>query len=158
VLPLVTVALSGFMFGWAKPVPVNFHNLRNPRWHSIWVAAAGPGVNVLQALIWALVARILAETVSPTGLAGGFWLAVAEKGVIVNVIFAILNLFPLLPLDGGRIMASLLPPKLSYTYSRLEPFGLIILLVLVATGALSRVLGPMVMASVNQIYSMFGLQ
>ena len=158
VLPLVTVALSGFMFGWAKPVPVNFHNLRNPRWHSVWVAAAGPGVNVVQALAWALVARLLAETVSPTGLAGGFWLAVAEKGVIVNVVFAILNLFPLLPLDGGRIMASLLPPRISYSYSRLEPYGMVILIILMVTGVFSRLLSPLVMAGVNAIYSIFGLQ
>jgi Zn-dependent protease len=157
-LPLVTVALSGFMFGWAKPVPVNFRNLRNPRWHSVWVAAAGPGVNVIQAFAWALVARLLAETVAPTGLAGGFWLAVAEKGVIVNVVFAILNLFPLLPLDGGRIMASLLPPRISYSYSRLEPYGMIILIILMVTGLFSRLLSPLVMAGVTQIYSLFGLQ
>ena len=158
VLPLVTVALSGFMFGWAKPVPVNFNNLRNPRWHSVWVAAAGPGVNVVQALVWALVARLLAESVSPTGLAGGFWLAVAEKGVIVNVVFAILNLFPLLPLDGGRIMASLLPPRISYSYSRLEPYGMVILIILMVTGVFSRLLSPLVNAGVNAIYSIFGLQ
>jgi Zn-dependent protease len=158
VLPLVTVALSGFMFGWAKPVPVNFNNLRNPRWHSVWVAAAGPGVNVLQALAWALVARLLAETVAPTGLAGGFWLAVAEKGVIVNVVFAILNLFPLLPLDGGRILASLLPPRISYSYSRLEPYGMVILIILMVTGVFSRLLSPLVMAGVTLIYSLFGLQ
>ena len=158
VLPLVTVALSGFMFGWAKPVPVNFNNLRTPRWHSVWVAAAGPGVNVVQALVWALVARLLAESVSPTGLAGGFWLAVAEKGVIVNVVFAILNLFPLLPLDGGRIMASLLPPRISYSYSRLEPYGMVILIILMVTGVFSRLLSPLVNAGVNAIYSIFGLQ
>ncbi|HYC37978.1 MAG TPA: site-2 protease family protein [Usitatibacter sp.] len=158
VLPLVTVALSGFMFGWAKPVPVNFGNLRNPRVDSIWVAGAGPGINILQALLWALVARILAGTVSPTGLAGGFWLAVAEAGVVVNVIFAILNLFPLLPLDGGRILASLLPPRLAYGYARTEPYGMIILIVLVVSGALSWLLGPLVAASVGSLYSIFGLR
>lgn len=158
VLPLVTVLLSGFMFGWAKPVPVNFGNLRNPKRDSLWVAAAGPGSNVLQALAWALVALVLVNVVSPTGLAGGFWLAVAEAGVVVNVVFAILNLFPLLPLDGGRIMASLLPDSLSAAYSRLEPYGLIILIALIVTGALSWLLGPLVGGTLSLIYSIFGLR
>jgi Zn-dependent protease len=155
-LPLLT-AFTGFIFGWAKPVPVNFANLRNPRRDAIWVAAAGPGANLVQALAWALVARVLAETVAPTGLAGGFWLAVAEAGIFVNVLIGLFNLFPLLPLDGGRIISSLLPPRLSYSYSRLEPYGLIILILLVATGVLGRVLGPLMMVSVQAIYSLFGL-
>ena len=157
VLPLVTVMLSGFMFGWAKPVPVNFANLRHPKRDSLWVAAAGPGSNILQAIAWATVALVLAKTVAPTGLAGGFWLAVAEAGVQVNVVFAILNLFPLLPLDGGRIVTSLLPDRLAYAYSRLEPYGMIILIVLIVTGALSYVLGPLVIGTINFIYSAFGL-
>ena len=157
VLPLVTLALTNFMFGWARPVPVNFNNLRNPRWHSVWVAAAGPGINLVQALVWAAVARVLAGTVPPDGLVGGFWMSVAEKGVIVNVVFAVLNLFPILPLDGGRIVASLLPPRMSYSYSRLEPYGMIVLLVLMATGLFSRLLGPPVMFAANGIFSLFGL-
>jgi Zn-dependent protease len=157
VLPLLTVMLSGFMFGWAKPVPVNFNNLRNPKRDSLWVAAAGPGSNIVQALAWATLALALAHLVSPTGLAGGFWLAVAEAGVQVNVVFAILNLFPLLPLDGGRILTSLLPNKLAYAYSRTEPYGMLILIVLIVTGALNYVLGPLVGGALNLIYSAFGL-
>lgn len=157
VLPLVTVALSGFMFGWAKPVPVNFGNLRNPRVHGMWVAAAGPGSNMVQAIIWALVAKVLLETVPPTGLAGAFWFAVAQAGVLWNVVFAILNLFPLLPLDGGRIVASLLPPRVAYTYAKTEPYGMIILIVLVVTGIFSKVLGPLVVASITSINKIFGL-
>ena len=157
VLPLVTVMLSGFMFGWAKPVPVNFNNLRDPKRDSLWVAAAGPGSNIVQALIWATVALVLASVVSPTGLAGGFWLAVAEAGVQVNVVFAILNLFPLLPLDGGRIVTSLLPNRLAYAYSRTEPFGMLILIVLIVTGVLNYVLGPLMVGTLNLIYTAFGL-
>jgi Zn-dependent protease len=156
VLPLLT-SFTGFIFGWAKPVPVNFENLRNPRRDAIWVAAAGPGANLAQALAWALVARVLAETVAPTGLAGGFWLAVAEAGIFVNVLIGLFNLFPVLPLDGGRIISSLLPPRIAYSYSRLEPYGLIILILLVATGVLGRVLGPLLVLSVQAIYSLFGL-
>lgn len=157
VVPLVMVLLSGFMFGWAKPVPVNFANLRDPKRHSLWVAAAGPGSNIVQALLWALVALVLVKMVAPTGLAGGFWLAVAEAGVLVNVVFAILNLFPLLPLDGGRILTSLLPDRLAYTYSRTEPYGMIILIALIVTGALGWLLRPLVGGSLTFIYSLFGL-
>ena len=158
VLPIVTLLLSGFMFGWAKPVPVNFQNLRHPKRDSLWVAAAGPASNLAQALIWAAVARVLAEVISPTGLAGGFWLAVAEAGVVVNVAFAILNLVPLLPLDGGRMLASILPGRLSYQYSRLEPYGMIILILLIVTPVLGRVLNPLVLGTLRAIYSLFGLQ
>jgi len=158
VLPVVTLLLSGFMFGWAKPVPVNFNNLRNPKADSLWVAAAGPGSNILQALIWALVARVLLEVVSPNGLAGSFWISVAEAGIVVNIAFAILNLFPLLPLDGGRMLAAVLPNRLSYAYSRLEPYGMIILILLMVSRVLSYVLGPLVVASLGLVYSLFGLQ
>ena len=157
-LPLVTLMLSGFMFGWAKPVPVNFNNLRNPKADSLWVAAAGPVSNIVQALIWAAVARVLVEFVSPTGLAGGFWIAVAEAGIVVNIAFAILNLLPLLPLDGGRMLAAVLPNRLSYAYSRLEPYGMLILIVLIVTPVLSSILNPLVVGGLRLVYSLFGLQ
>jgi Zn-dependent protease len=158
VLPLATVALTGFMFGWAKPVPVNFGHLRQPqRRNSIFVAAAGPGSNVVQALLWALIARVLAETVSPNGLVGSFWMSVAEKGVIINVVFAVLNLVPILPLDGGRIVANVLPPRAAYSYSRLEPYGMPILILLIVTGAFNWLLGPPVALATNGIFSLFGL-
>ena len=157
VLPLVTVMLSGFMFGWAKPVPVNFNNLRDPKRDSLWVAAAGPASNIVQALLWATVALVLTHVVQPTGLVGAFWQSIAEAGIQVNVVFAILNLFPLLPLDGGRIVTSLLPDKLAYTYSRTEPFGMLILIVLIVSGVLNTVLGPLYVGTLNLIYSAFGL-
>jgi|SRR5689334_17647896 len=157
VLPLVTVMLSGFMFGWAKPVPVNFNNLRDPKRDSLWVAAAGPGSNIVQALVWATVALVLSHVVEPTGLVGAFWQSIAEAGIQVNVVFAILNLFPLLPLDGGRIVTSLLPNRLAYAYSRTEPFGMLILIVLIVTGVLNYVLGPLMVGTLNLIYTAFGL-
>ena len=157
VLPLVTVMVSGFMFGWAKPVPVNFNTLRDPKRDSLWVAAAGPASNIVQALVWATVALVLTQVVQPTGLVGAFWQSIAEAGIQVNVVFAILNLFPLLPLDGGRIVTSLLPDKLAYTYSRTEPFGMLILIVLIVSGVLNTVLGPLYVGTLNLIYSAFGL-
>lgn len=155
VLPLVTVFLSGFMFGWAKPVPVNERNLRRPKQDMMWVAAAGPGSNVVQAIVWAAIAKALSYFAdSPIST---YWFAVAEAGIQVNVVFAILNLFPLLPLDGGRIVASLLPDRLSYGYARLEPYGMIVLIVLIVTGALSWLLSPLVRGTLTQINSLIGL-
>ena len=155
-VPIITLIFSGYMFGWAKPVPVNFANLRHPKRDMLWVAAAGPGSNIVQMMIWALVAWALINFGSQSGLVGAFWLAIAEAGIGVNLMFAILNLFPILPLDGGRMMTSLLPDKLSYAYSRLEPYGMIILLVLLFTGALGWLLGPLYMASKAFVFSLIG--
>lgn len=145
-----------FLFGWAKPVPVNFNNLRNPKRDMLWVAAAGPGSNVVQALLWALLALVLAS-IGGGGLAASYWMGVAEAGILVNVVFAILNLFPILPLDGGRILASVLPGRLSYAYQGTERFGMIILIVLIMTGILGKLLSPLVLGAVRGIYSLFGL-
>ena len=125
-LPILTVLFTPFMFGWAKPVPVNFSNLRNPKRDMLWVAAAGPFSNIAQMLFWVLFAKLLLGTTDPSpGLAASFsWLGVAEAGIKVNVMFAILNLFPVLPLDGGRMLTILLPHALAHAYSRLEPYGL----------------------------------
>ena len=158
ILPIATAALTPYMFGWAKPVPVNYANLRSPKRDGLWVAFAGPAANMIQVVIWAIVAKILLATVEPTGLVGPFWLAVAEAGIVVNVMFALLNLLPVLPLDGGRIVASLLPDKASYAYSRLEPYGIFILLGLLFTGGLSWLLGPPLVATVKGISKIFGFQ
>src|SRR5688572_9582510 len=107
VLPIVTVLLSPYMFGWAKPVPVNFENLRHPKRDMLWVAAAGPASNIVQMLVWAVILKSLAGI--PQGGVTTFWIAVADAGIKVNIMFSVLNLFPILPLDGGRMLASLLP-------------------------------------------------
>jgi len=152
-VPLIT-SLAGFVFGWAKPVPVNFNNLRNPKRDMFWVAAAGPGSNVLQALIWALVAKILFNA---DGAVVTYWVQVAEAGIVVNLILAILNLFPILPLDGGRILASLLPSRISHAYQGTERFGMLILIVLIVTGVLGWVMRPILVVGVTAIYALFGL-
>jgi Zn-dependent protease len=157
VLPIVTVLVSPFMFGWAKPVPVNFGNLRHPKRDMLWVAAAGPGSNLVQLAIWAVVAAILARTIEPSGLAGGFWLAVADAGIKVNIMFALLNLLPILPLDGGRILTSVLPGRLSYAYQKTERFGLVILLVLLFTGVIGWVLSPLYRGMYGQTLKLIGL-
>ena len=152
-VPLIT-SLAGFVFGWAKPVPVNFNNLRNPKRDMFWVAAAGPASNVVQALIWASVAKALFDA---DGAVATYWVQVAEAGILVNLILAVLNLFPILPLDGGRILASLLPARISYAYQATERYGMLILIVLIVTGVLGWVMRPILVLGVSVIYALFGL-
>jgi len=161
ILPLVIVITSklfggaGILFGWAKPVPVNFGNLRRPKRDMLWVAAAGPASNLIMALGWAALLKfstLMANNVFslPMGL-------MAEAGITVNVVLMVLNLLPILPLDGGRIAVSLLPNRLAYPYSKLEPYGFPILLVLLFTNMLGVVLNPMVLASIGLIETIFQL-
>src|SRR5687767_6770318 len=107
IVPLVLIALSGgkFAFGWAKPVPVNYSALRRPKQHMAWVAAAGPAVNLLMALAWALLLKSVIEL--PRGFASAFLAQMAVAGIVVNVVIMVINLLPILPLDGGRIMVGL---------------------------------------------------
>jgi Zn-dependent protease len=148
VVPLVLLFSSkllgggGLLFGWAKPVPVDWSRLRRPKQDMLWVALAGPASNLFMAIIWALSLRLMAES----GAMGGsedFWVRMAIAGVQVNLILMALNLVPLPPLDGGRIVFSLLPARLAGPYSRLEPYGLLIIVVLMFTGALWVILRPL---------------
>jgi Zn-dependent protease len=144
VVPLVILFLSGykFLFGWAKPVPVNYSALRKPRQHMAWVAAAGPGANLVMALIWALLLKI--AVLVPQGTFSGFLGLMAQAGILVNLVFMFLNLLPILPLDGGRILASLLPSRAAWQYAKLEPWGLPLLVLLLLTNVLNVVLEPLV--------------
>lgn len=137
-VPLGMVILTGFMFGWAKPVPVDWSSLRRPKRDMIWVAAAGPAVNLLMAIAWAIIFRVL----QMFGVEERFFFEVARAGIQVNLVFMALNLLPIPPLDGGRIVSGLLPRQLSNAYSRIEPFGLFIIIGLMVSGALSFLLRP----------------
>ncbi len=141
-VPALLLALGGFLFGWAKPVPVNAGRLRRPRQDMVWVAAAGPGSNLLMALGWALV---LAAVLRAGGGTTADWVgSMASVGIYINLLLAVFNMLPIPPLDGGRVLTNLLPAGgLSRALDRVEPFGLFIVLGLVVTGILFKVLaGP----------------
>lgn len=128
---LLYFSTSGaFLFGYAKPVPVDFSRLRHPKRDMIWVALAGPVSNFLQAILWAVLLIVLVVS----GAHERFFLEMARAGILTNLVMWAFNLFPLPPLDGGRILAGLLPPKLAYQFSRIEPFGFFIVLGLVVFG------------------------
>lgn len=131
---------GGMLFGWAKPVPVNFANLRKPKADMLWVAAAGPGANLIMALAWALTLKFIALA-APSYFSEPL-ARMAGVGIRINVTLMILNLLPLLPLDGGRIAVSLLPNRLAWRFAMIEPYGLIILLLLLFTGVLGNVMAP----------------
>jgi Zn-dependent protease len=132
-----------FVFGWAKPVPVNFGNLRNPKADMFWVAAAGPGSNFVQALLWALVFKIAVAG----GVASPALAEMAQIGVMANLALMALNLLPVPPLDGGRIAVSLLPHRAAVALSRVEPYGLFIIVALLATGVLGRLMQPLMVGA-----------
>jgi hypothetical protein len=128
------------LFGWAKPVPVDFGRLRQPKKDMLWVALAGPASNLLMAIAWALSFKILVSGVDPEG----FWIQMCRAGVNINLVLMFLNLLPILPLDGGRVLFSLLPNHLAWQYSKSEPYGMLVVLGLLATGMLSAILDPMI--------------
>lgn len=125
---------GAFLFGYAKPVPVNFGRLRHPKRDSVWVALAGPLSNFIQALLWAILFTVLVGV----GVTERFFLEMAKAGVLVNLVMCAFNLFPIPPLDGGRVLAGLLPPRQSYAFSRIEPWGFFIVMALVLFGVVSR--------------------
>ena len=137
VMPLVLyIATSGaFLFGYAKPVPVNFGNLRNPKRDMVWVALAGPASNFFQAIAWKLLLIVLVVS----GVEEPFFVEMAQGGVLVNLVMWAFNLFPLPPLDGGRILVGLLPLKQAHLVSRIEPYGFFIVMALVLAGVVTSI-------------------
>ena len=176
VVPLLIVILTAgkFLFGWAKPVPVNYSALRKPRLHMAWVAAAGPAANLVMALFWAMILRFaiaaseraeawaevaqqlgthgLLQTVMRHATGGEYLIGVAAAGILVNLVLMLLNLLPIPPLDGGRIVTSLLPSRAAWRFAKLEPWGVPLLLLLLfvpvyGSNALSLILSPLLFES-----------
>jgi Zn-dependent protease len=144
---------AGFIFGWAKPVPVNFSNLRNPKKDMLWVALAGPGANLIMAILWTIVYSN--QQLVPS-LGQNFISVMAVAGIQINIVLMVLNLLPLPPLDGGRVAVSLLPYPWSSKLAGLERYGFFILIFLLATGLLGAILSPLKRISQNIILTIFG--
>ena len=161
VVPIVLLLMSklmggGFLFGWAKPVPVDYRRLRNPRRDMALVAAAGPMANLAMAIGWGLLLKLALGVTADEGL----WLGLrymAVAGITINLILMVLNLLPLPPLDGGRVLAGLLPQRLAYQYEKLEPYGLLIVIGLLATGLLSKIMYWPLTISEGLLYKLLGL-
>ncbi len=155
-IPILILVFSGgnFLFGYAKPVPVDFSRLRKPKQDMLWVAAAGPLANLAMACFWALMYKLswLLPPFFSTPLA-----LMGKAGLIINCVLMVLNLFPLPPLDGGRIAVSLLPHRLAWQFAQLERWGFPILLLLLFTGILGAVMTPLVELSAGAIATIFGL-
>jgi len=159
--PMGTIALpallfflqAGFIFGWAKPVPVNFSNLRNPKKDMLWVALAGPGANLIMAIFWTI---IYSNQLFFPNMAQSFIGVMAIAGIQINIVLMVLNLLPLPPLDGGRVAVSLLPYPWSGKLAGLERYGFFILIFLLATGILGAILSPLIRVSQNVILTIFG--
>jgi len=157
-VPAILISTVGFAFGWAKPVPINWQNLTKPKRDIALVAVAGPAANLLMAIAWALVMKLASllpaswELISmPLSYMGLF-------GILINTVLMVFNLIPIPPTDGGRIATSLLPPRIAYTVSRVEPYGMFILIALILTGFLWQVIGPIISDIMTLIISLVGLR
>ncbi|MBA4743358.1 MAG: site-2 protease family protein [Azoarcus sp.] len=148
------VGSAGILFGWAKPVPVNFARLNNPKSDMLWVAAAGPFMNLVMAIGWAALLKL-----AHSGVGGAYadpLMQMALAGIMINAVLMFLNLLPIPPLDGGRIAVSLLPDRLSWQFARIEPYGFPILLLLLFSGILGAILWPMIAIFRDLLSTIFG--
>ncbi len=155
--PLLSIVLgalsggTGFIFGWAKPVPINYAKLHHPKQNLFWIALAGPLSNFAMALIWALLLKSSMYIDSYFGVPLNL---MSQAGIAINISLMILNLLPILPLDGGRIVFSLLPAKHAQSYAKSERFGMWILIILIIFGGLNFIIYPIYSVIVNTIFAL----
>ena len=154
---LMLLLPGGFIFGWAKPVPIGYRNLRNPRRDMALVAAAGPGVNLVMALLWAVVLRVSVQGLDTFAWAAHPLLYMAQAGISINLVLMVLNLLPIPPLDGSRVLAGLGPDNLARALGRVEPYGLIIVVILLMTGVLGQILVPAMRVASTLVLGVVGL-
>lgn len=149
IVPLILLSMGGFIFGWAKPVPINWRNLRNKRRDIMLVSIAGPFTNGLMALFWAAIYQLIARShQAPTDEIMALFL-MSQIGVLVNIVLMVLNLIPIPPLDGSRVLSSLLPGRWAYHFDRIEPYGFFILIILFYLGILGAIMDPLVFRLAN---------
>lgn len=159
IIPIALLLLSGgrFTFGYAKPVPVDFRNLRHPRGDMALVALAGPVSNFMMAILWAVIAKIGFSIGASNLVLAKVLLAFGVAGVQINLVLGILNLIPIPPLDGSRVVTSVLSAKNAIHYNSLERYGFIILIILIATGILGKFMWPLIAFCFNLIFAVFGI-
>jgi len=156
-VPGLLLMFTGFMFGWAKPVPVTFQNLRNPKRDMAWVALAGPGANLVMGFLWAMMTKIgLILAIQDVAISGPM-IYMGVAGVLVNGMLMLLNLLPLPPLDGGRVLVSILPPHLAWRIEKIEPYGFFILLALLYFGIVMMILWPLMQAYMGLLAFIFDM-
>ncbi len=156
VVPIFLATVSPFVLGWAKPVPVEPRYFKSPLLDMALVAVAGPVSNFVMACMWAMFIRIAYLSLDNSPMLT-FLAEMGEKGIIINIVLMVLNLLPILPLDGGRVLAGVLPPNLALPFMRMERFGMIIILALLLSGILGKIMWPIVVHFVKIIGFLFGL-
>ena len=156
VVPLFLAMVSPFVMGWAKPVPVEPRYFKSPLLDMALVAVAGPVSNFIMACLWAMFI-VISNSVMSASPTLSFLAEMGEKGIIINVVLMVLNLLPILPLDGGRVLAGVLPTSLAIPFMRMERFGMLIVLLLLFSGILGKIMWPLVVHFVKIISTIFGL-
>ncbi len=156
-IPGILLVLGGFIFGYAKPVPVNWRNLRNIRRDMVLVALAGPLANLIMALLWALIIKLIVVITGGNNYFASIFIYMGVLGIMINLSLMILNLIPIPPLDGSRVVASFLHGQVAITYARIEPYGFLILLALLVLGVLGNIMQPFFKFFLTLITQLFGL-
>lgn len=155
VVPLAMVVLqTGFVFGWAKPVPVNTQNLKNPRKDMAIVAIAGPLANLAMAIFWVFIYKLATVAISDANIAKGI-MAMGQAGILINLVLFVFNLLPIPPLDGGRVLSGFVPASVSDILDKIEPYGFFIVIGLLYFGVLNTILSPIIGFFMHTIGSLF---